>query len=164
MFGTSAKAQLFMEGGFVGGIATQQVNTKLKPGKTINFFQFPAIKPGSGSYVVFGGDYASAFKDSSEVKQFLKYLSSAEAGGIWVSTGAVISPNKKTSTKRYPNLLVRQEAKQIAGAKAVRFDGSDLLPGSLADDWGATLQDIFQKPGNTNKLLSDFQKKADKEF
>ena len=164
VFGSKPSAQLYMEGGFVGGIATQQVNTKLKPGKTINSFPLPGIAPGSGKYVIFGGDYASAFKDSADVRSFLKYISSPEAGGIWVSTGAVISPNKQVKTTKYPNLLVRNEAKQIAGASAVRFDGSDLLPGTLADDWGSALQKIFQKPGSMNSLLSDFQKKAAKEF
>jgi alpha-glucoside transport system substrate-binding protein len=164
VFGTNAKAQLYMEGGFVGGIATQQVNTKLKPGKTINSFSFPSIKPGSGKYVIFGGDYTSVFKDNADVRKFLKYISSPGAGQIWVSTGAIISPNKQVKITGYPNLLVKNEARQISTAKAVRFDGSDLLPGSLADEWGATLQNIFQKPGNVNSLLSDFQKKADKEF
>lgn len=164
VFGTKPKAQLYMEGGFVGGIATQQVNTKLKPAKTINSFPFPAIKAGSGKYVIFGGDYASAFKDSPEVRKFLKYISSAAAGKIWVSTGAVTSPNKQVKLTGYPNLLVKNEARQISTAKAIRFDGSDLLPGTLADDWGATLQNIFQKPGNMTSLLSDFQKKADKQF
>jgi len=164
VFGTSPKAQLYMEGGFVGGIATQQVNTKLKPGKTINSFPFPAIKPGSGKYVIFGGDYASAFTDSPDVRSFFKYISSPEAGKIWVSTGAIISPNKQVKLTGYPNVLVKNEAKQIATAKAVRFDGSDLLPGSLADEWGATLQNILQKPGSISNELSTFQKKADKEF
>ena len=165
VFGTKPSAQLYMEGGFVGGIATQQVNKKLKPGKTINAFPMPGISSAAGSkYVIFGGDYASAFKDSANVRAFLKYISSAEAGGIWVSTGAVTSPNKLVKNTKYPNLLVKNEAKQIASAKAVRFDGSDLLPGTLADDWGSALQKIFEKPGNMNNLLSDFQKKADKEF
>jgi len=164
VFGTKPSAQLYMEGGFVGGIATQQVNKKLKPGKTINSFPLPAINPGTGKYVIFGGDYASAFKDNANVRAFLKYISSPEAGAIWVSTGAIISPNKQVKSTKYPNLLVRNEAKQISTASAVRFDGSDLLPGTLADDWGSALQKIFEKPGNMNSLLSDFQKKADKEF
>jgi alpha-glucoside transport system substrate-binding protein len=164
VFGAKPSAQLYMEGGFVGGIATQQVNKKLKPGKTINSFPLPGINPNTGKYVIFGGDYASAFVDSANVRAFLKYISSPEAGAIWVSTGAVISPNKQVKTTKYPNLLVRNEAKQISTASAVRFDGSDLLPGTLADDWGSALQKIFEKPGNMNSLLSDFQKKADKEF
>jgi alpha-glucoside transport system substrate-binding protein len=157
-------AQLYMEGGFVGGIALGQVNKNLKPGKTINFFPFPAIAPGSGSYVVFGGDYASAFKSSDDVKKFLQYITSAPAGAIWISTGAVISPNKLVKNSGYPNLLARSEAKQIASSKAVRFDGSDLLPGTLADDWGSALQKVFQRPGSMNSVLSAFQKEAAKQF
>jgi len=58
VFGTKPKAQLYVEGGFVGGIATQQVNTKLKPLKTINSFPFPTINAKYGSKpVVYGGDY-----------------------------------------------------------------------------------------------------------
>jgi alpha-glucoside transport system substrate-binding protein len=164
VFGSNAKAQLYMEGGFVGGIAVQQVNTKLKPGKTIDSFPFPTINPKYDSPLVGGGDLAAAFKDSPDVRSFLKYISSAQAGTIWVSTGAIVSPNKQVKAKSYPNVLVRKEAAQVAGAKVFRFDGSDLLPGSLADEWGATLQNAMQKPGNVNKLLSDFQKKAEKEF
>jgi ABC-type glycerol-3-phosphate transport system substrate-binding protein len=164
VFGTNAKAQLYMEGGFVGGIATQQVNTKLKPGKTINSFPFPTIKPKYDSPLVGGGDLAAAFKDSADVRSFLKYISSPQAGTIWVSTGAIVSPNKQVKSKAYPNVLVRKEAAQVAGAKVFRFDGSDLLPGSLADEWGAALQNAMQKPGSLKSILSDFQKKADKEF
>jgi hypothetical protein len=59
---------------------------------------------------------------------------------------------------------VRKEAQQVASAKVFLFDGSDTLPGTLADDWGAVLQNAIQKPGNISSLLSDFQKKAAKEF
>jgi alpha-glucoside transport system substrate-binding protein len=164
VFGKNAKAQLYMEGGFVGGIATQQVNTKLKPGKTINSFPFPTIRASWDSPMVGGGDLAAAFTDNADVRSFLKYISSAEAGRIWVSTGAIISPNKQVKKGAYPNVLVQKEAAQVAGAKVFLFDGSDTLPGSLADDWGAALQNIIQKPGSMNSLLSDFQKKADKAF
>ena len=114
------------------------------------------------SYV--GGDYASAFKDNSGVRKFLRYISSPEAGAIWVSTGAVVSPNRQVKTARYPNVLVGAEARQIATAKVVRYDGSDLLPGLLGDDWGAVLQKILQRPVRTNELLAGFQKKAHRQF
>jgi ABC-type glycerol-3-phosphate transport system substrate-binding protein len=164
VFKPRARAQLYMEGGFVGGIALGDVNKALKPGKTINFFPFPTINPKHGSPLVGGGDLAAAFKDNAQVRAFLKYISSAEAGRIWVSTGAIVSPNKQVKGTAYPNLLVRAEAKQVASAKVFRFDGSDLLPGTLADDWGALLQSAMQRPGSISSLLSDYQKKADKEF
>lgn len=159
VFGTKAKAQLYYEGGFVGGIALGQVNTKLKPGKTIDDFYWPTIVPKWGSPVTIGGDYEVAFKDSPEIRQFLKYITTAAAGTIWVSTGAIISPNKLVPTKAYPNLLVRKEGIQLATAKTILFDGSDQMPGAFGDTWGFALQKIAQNPSASNmkKVLSGFQ-------
>jgi alpha-glucoside transport system substrate-binding protein len=164
VFGTSAKAQLFFEGGFVGGIALQQVNTNLKAGKTINSFPWPTIKPSLDHPIVGAADFAAAFKDSPDVRQFLKYISTSAAGTVWVSTGAVESPNKRVPAKAYPNLLARSEAKQLATAKTFLFDGSDLLPGSFGDTWGFALQDVIQKPGNIKQILSTFQSKIQDQF
>jgi alpha-glucoside transport system substrate-binding protein len=161
VFGKSPKAHLYYEGGFVGGIATQQVNTSLKPGVDINDFYWPSINPKYGSPVTGGGDYAVAFKDSPQIRQFLKYISSAAAGRIWVSTGAIISTNKQVPASAYPNVLVRREGHQIATAKAILFDGSDLMPGAFGDTWGFALQKVAQDPSTSNikKILSNFQSK-----
>jgi alpha-glucoside transport system substrate-binding protein len=164
VFGTSPKAQLYFEGGFVGGIALQQVNTNLKPGKTIASFPWPTIKPSLDHPIVGAADFAAAFKDTPEVRQFLKYISTKAAGTIWVSTGAVNSPNKRVSGKAYPNVLARAEAHQLATAKTFLFDGSDLLPGAFGDTWGFALQDVIQHPGNIKSILSDFQNKIKGQF
>jgi alpha-glucoside transport system substrate-binding protein len=164
VFGTSAKAQLYFEGGFVGGIALQQVNTNLKPGKTIGDFPWPTIKASLDHPVVGAADFAVAFKDTPEVRQFLKYISTGPAGTIWVSTGAVTSPNKKVPAKAYPNVLARTEAKQLATAKTFLFDGSDLLPGAFGDTWGFALQDVIQHPSNIKSILSTFQSKIQGQF
>lgn len=159
VFGAKPKAQLYYEGGFVGGIATGQVNTKLVPGKTIDDFPWPTISPKFGSPVTIGGDYAVAFNDSPDIRQFLQYITSAEAGKIWVSTGAVISPNKQVPGSSYPNALVRKEGAQLAGAKSILFDGSDQMPGAFGDTWGFALQKVAQNPSTSNikKVLSGFQ-------
>jgi alpha-glucoside transport system substrate-binding protein len=164
VFGTSPKAQLFFEGGFVGGIALQQVNPKLQPGKTINSFPWPTIKPSLDHPVVGAADFAAAFKDNADVRSFLKYISTGAAGAIWVSTGAVTSPNRKVPPSAYPSVLARGEAKQLAGAKTFLFDGSDLLPGAFGDTWGFALQDVIQKPSNIKSILSTFQKKIQGQF
>ena len=164
VFGTNSKAQLFFEGGFVGGIALKDVNPQLKPGKTINSFPWPAIKASLDHPVVGAADFAAAFKDNAEVRSFLKYISTGAAGSVWVSTGAVTSPNKKVPAKSYPSLFVRAEAKQLAAAKTFLFDGSDLLPGAFGDTWGFALQDVIQKPGNIKSILSTFQGKIQGQF
>ena len=44
VFGTDRrKADLYYEGGFVGGIATGQINTALKIGETIDWTDFPTF-------------------------------------------------------------------------------------------------------------------------
>jgi alpha-glucoside transport system substrate-binding protein len=164
VFGTNSKAQLFFEGGFVGGIALKDVNPQLKPGVTINSFPWPTIKASLDHPVVGAADFAAAFKDNADVRRFLKYISTGPAGSIWVSTGAVTSPNKKVPAKAYPSLFVRAEAKQLAGAKTFLFDGSDLLPGAFGDTWGFALQDVIQKPGNIKSILSTFQGKIQGQF
>jgi len=164
VFGTKPSAELYMEGGFVGGIALGDVNPKLKPGKTISSFPFPPINGSFGNPLVGGGDVAVAFVDDPNVRKLMTYLASSEAGKIWVSTGAIVSPNKQVPASAYPNVLVRAEAAQVAGAQSFNFDGSDLLPGSLGDKWGSTLQQALQKPDDVEDLLDDFQNDAEGEF
>jgi len=105
----------------------------------------------------------AVFVDNEAVRKLLLYLSSPEAGTVLASTG-ILSTNKRVPSSAYPNVLARTEAKQVAGAKVFRFDGSDLLPGSLAESWGSTLQKVIQKPEDIPKLVTDFQRKAAREF
>jgi serine/threonine protein kinase len=163
VFDPIPSASLYMEGGFVGGMALG-VNPRLKPGKTIGAAPFPTITPSRGSPLVGGGDVIAVFVDNAEARKLLLYLSSPEAGRIFASTGKIISPNKRVPLSAYPNDLARAEAKQVAGAKAFRFDGSDMLPGSLGEDWGWTLQKVILTPGDIPKLMKDFQRKAAREF
>lgn len=164
VFGTNPDAQLYMEGGFVGGIAIGDVNKALKVGKTIGSFPWPTINASLGTPLVGSGDLAVAFADNDGVRKLIQYLASKQAGTIWVSTGAIVSPNKTVSPSAYPNVLVRTEAKQVASAKVFNFDGSDLLPGALGGEWGATLQSLIKTPADAGKILASFQKKAAKEF
>jgi alpha-glucoside transport system substrate-binding protein len=159
VFGKSPKAQLYYEGGFVGGIAIGQVNPSLVPGVSINDFYWPSIVPKWGSPVTIGGDYAIAFRDNANIRKFLQYITSAAAGRIWVSTGAVISPNRLVTSASYPNLLVRKEGAQLASAKYILFDGSDQMPGAFGDTWGFALQKIAQNPSTSNikSVLRTFQ-------
>ena len=95
---------------------------------------------------------------------FLLYLTSPGAGRIWVSTGTTVSANRRIPLSTYPNSLVRAAAQQVSQAKVVRFDGSDLLPGSLGEKWGLTLQGVMRRPAETESLVRDFQRKAARAF
>jgi len=163
VFGTNPKAEMYMLGGFVGGIALG-ANPKLKPGEDIDFFPFPQIKPENGDPLVGSGDVAAAFVNNEDVAKLIEYLSTPEAGKIWVSTGAIVSPNKGVTEADYPNELVNKEAEQVKNAESFRFDGSDLLPGTLGQDFGTLLQNIIKNPGQMDSLLDDYQAEAEKAF
>ncbi len=163
VFGTSADAEMYYEGGFVGGIALNDVNPSLKPVEDIAFFTFPQINPAEGTPLIGGGDLAVAFVDNDLVRQFMVYLSSKESADIWASTGT-ISPNKNTDTSKYQTPLAVEEAKQVAGAEVFRFDGSDLLPGTLGEQWGTTLQGVIENPDDIDNLLNDFEELAKADF
>jgi alpha-glucoside transport system substrate-binding protein len=152
-----------MEGGFVSRLALD-FNPKLKPGKTIDEAPFPTINRSFGNPLVGGAAMIAVFVDNEAVRKLLLYLSSPEAGTVLASTGEHVSPNKRVPLNAYANVIARTEAKQVAGAKVFRFDGSDLLPGSLAGSWGSTLQKVIQKPGDIPKLTEGFQRKAAREF
>src|SRR5207237_6015349 len=142
VFSTNPQAVVYYEGGFVGGIATGQTNTALQAGDTIDWFDFPSIN--SNKSVTIGGDVIAAFTTKPGVKEFIQYMTTSDAGAVWAGTGAIISPVKAVPASAYPNDPAKREAAQVAGASAVRFDGSDLLPSGGGDDMGAALQNAIQ--------------------
>jgi alpha-glucoside transport system substrate-binding protein len=153
VFSAEPQAVMYYEGGFVGGIATGQVNTDLVPGETIDWFDFPAIN--DGDTVTIGGDVIAALTTNPGVREFMEYMTTAESGEVWAGTGAIISPMKDVDVSVYPNELASREAEQVANASAVRFDGSDLLPAG-GPNLGALLQQAIQ--GNdVAPLLEQFQ-------
>jgi alpha-glucoside transport system substrate-binding protein len=164
VFSKAPTAEMYMEGGFVGGIALGQVNKDLKVGQDIDFFPWPEIDTANGNPLVGGGDVAAAFVNDSDAAKLIDYLATPEAGKIWVSTGAIASPNKGVTEADYPNELVSKEAAQLKDAESFLFDGSDLLPGTLGQDFGTLLQNIVKTPANTDSLLDDYQAAAEKAF
>lgn len=140
-FSATATADMYYEGGFVGGIITGQVNKDAKLGTDADWFDFPSINGNTG--VTIGGDVIGALTTNPGVKEFMEYMATAEAGAVWAATGAIISPVKGVDAGVYPNDQVKREAAQVANATAVRFDGSDLLPAG-GPDLGAELQKAIQ--------------------
>jgi alpha-glucoside transport system substrate-binding protein len=164
VFGDDPRADLLMEGGFVGSLALAAVRPAPVPGATIAAAPFPTIDESFGNPVVAGAAFILAFDDDPEVGRLLLYLMSSGAGRIWVSHGTVVSANKLVPLSAYPNVLVRTAARQVSTAQVVRFDGSDLLPGSLAEDLGRALQQVIRAPAAASKLMRDFQHKAARVF
>lgn len=158
VFSTSPSAELYYGGGFVGGIATgADVNPDLAgqegPDGAINWFGFPTIDGNGEGLVTYGGDVMAALVADSDVAAFMEYLTTAEAGTVWAEGGTIISPIVDVDTSVYPTVLIQNEAEQVTSAEAVRFDGSDLLPGT---DLGAVLQSALRGE-DMGPILEQFQ-------
>jgi alpha-glucoside transport system substrate-binding protein len=164
VFSASPKAHMYMEGGFVGGITLADVNPNVKPGESIDFYPFVKIDEAQGEPLVGGGDITAAFVNNQDVSKLIEYLASPAAGEIWVSTGAIVSPNKGVPASAYPNELVKKEAEQVTTAETFVFDGSDLLPGALGEDWGTLLQTVIKDPSKIDSELERFQQNATDAF
>ena len=147
VFSANAQAHMYMEGGFVGGIALADVNPNLKPGETIDFFPFPTIEESVGDPLVGGGDITAAFVNNEDVAKLVEYLASPEAGKIWVSTGAIVSPNKGVTADAYPNELVQKEAEQVARRGGVRVRRLGPAAGCARRGLGHAAPDRPQEPG-----------------
>ena len=164
VFGQNPKAELYFEGGFVGGIALGEVNPNLKPGQDIDFVPFPKLNDEYADAILGAGDLVVGFENNEGVRQLIDYLMSEEAATTWAETGAIVSPNKAVDTNVYPNELAKKEAEQLTAADVFVFDGSDLLPGGLSEDWPAVLQNALRDPDKIDQLLEDFQETASAAF
>jgi len=156
VFGSNPSAEIYHEGGFVGGIATgQDVNPDLQgqEGEAIDWFDFPTIDGNGAGLVTYGGDVMAALVADTDVAAFMEYLTTAEAGQVWAEGGTIISPIVDVDTSVYPTVLIQKEAEQVTSAEAVRFDGSDLLPGT---DLGAVLQSALRGE-EMGPILEEFQ-------
>ena len=156
VFSTSPSAELYCCGGFVGGIASgDDVNPELQgqEGTGIDWFPFPTIDGEGEGLVTYGGDVMAALVADSDVAAFMEYLTTADAGQVWAEGGTIISPIVDVDTSVYPTELIQKEAEQVTSAEAVRFDGSDLLPGT---DLGALLQSALRGEDMAG-LLEEFQ-------
>ncbi len=155
IYSANPKAAVFYEGGFVGGLATGQVNSNLVAGKTYDWFPFPDFGNSAGtSAAEIGGDVIAALTTNPGVKEFIQYMTTADSGTTWAKTGSKISTLKAVPASAYPTQLQQKEAQQVQSASAVVYDGSDTLP-AAAPDMGAMLQNAIQGQ-NLDGLLSTF--------
>lgn len=161
VFGPEPQAEMMYEGGFVGLLATSDVNQDLRPGQDIDFFPFPEVDPKQGNPVVGGGDIAVAFKDSPQLRELIHFLISKEAANILAKSNT-ISPNKQLDANNFASQLARKEYQQLVSARTFVFDGSDMAPSPLGSDFEfVELRKLVQNPSAVDQIsqeLEDFAK------
>ncbi|HUG29688.1 MAG TPA: extracellular solute-binding protein [Candidatus Limnocylindria bacterium] len=118
-----------------------------------DFFVMPEINSEYAGALTGGGDLLGLFSDKAAAKDLLKYLVSAEAQQIWADRGGFVSANTKVTT--YPNPVEQKSADAIHNATVFRFDGGDLMPGTMKAAFFTAMVDFAENPGNLDQILAE---------
>ena len=118
-----------------------------------DFFVMPEIKSDYAGALTGGGDLFGLFSDKPAAKDLLKYLVTAEAQQIWANRGGFVSANTKVTT--YPNAVEQKSANAIKDATVFRFDGGDLMPGTMKAAFFAAMVKFAENPGDLDQILAD---------
>lgn len=127
LFTNPPKAWLHRQGNFI----TSFFPAGLKAGVDYDWFYLPPIDPQYGNPVLVAGDIYAMFNDRPEVRAVMEYFTKGESIKTWIQSGGVIAPMNDASLDWYSSDVDRKMAKLIQDAKTLRFDGSDLMPGSV---------------------------------
>jgi alpha-glucoside transport system substrate-binding protein len=120
-----------------------------------DFFYLPPIDPEFGKPVLVSGDIFAMFNDRPEVREVMRYLTTAQSAKLMIEKGGFLSPYKATPIEWFPTVADLRYAQIILSADTYRFDGSDMMPevvgfGSFfrgINDWveGVNLETVLQE-------------------
>lgn len=122
-----AKAWLHRQASFI----TSNLTSATKVGEDIDFFYLPPIDPQYGKPLLVAGDIYSMFNDRPEVRAVMEFFTTGESIKTWVQSGGVIAPMNDADLSWYSNDVDRRMAELVQSANTLRFDGSDLMVGSV---------------------------------
>lgn len=162
-YDTPPKAYMCCLGDFTSGFITSQFKT-LKAGTDFNFFPFPTINAQYKGGIIGGADIMVAMKDNDGTRQFMQFMSSAEAQTIWVKLGGATSVNKSVQLSDYPDAVTRQSAQMLTGATAATLSVGDLIPAALQSAYWKGMLTYIQDPKQLDSVLSSLESTAQQSY
>jgi len=129
MFDSPPSCWMYNQGSFITGFFPDDVKSDLDA--NVGVFGFPPAEAGGDNPVVGGGDMATMFNDSDNVKKVMGYLAETDIGNDAAPISSFISPHKDFDVSLYPNELTKSIAQVAYASTALLFDGSDQMPGEV---------------------------------
>jgi len=132
MFDDEPACFLHRQGNFITGFFPEDVQDDLTA--NVGTFLFPPVTEDGfeGSPILGGGDLAALFNaDDENAVRVMQFITSPEFGGPWAEGGGWLSPHTTFDTSQYGDEITQEIAELAAEADVFRFDGSDLMPGSV---------------------------------
>ena len=157
------KAYMCYMGDFAAGFITAQY-PNIQPGTGFNFFNFPTLNTRYKGAMTGGTDIMAALKDDDGTRQFMEYMSTAEAQSIWVKLGGAASVNKAVDPASYPNNVARASARQLTDATFFKLSIDDLMPQAVENEYWEAALTYIGDPTQLNSALSDVENIAQEAY
>jgi alpha-glucoside transport system substrate-binding protein len=149
MFKSPAGCLFHHQASFITDFFVKQAGAKAGD---FDFFFMPDVNEQNKGALTGGGDLFGLFSDKAAAKDLLKYLVTAEAQSIWASRGGFVSANTKVTD--YPDDLGKRSGEAITNATVFRFDGGDLMPGTMKAAFFKAMVDYTENPANLDSILA----------
>jgi alpha-glucoside transport system substrate-binding protein len=154
MFDNPPKAWLHRQASFITSFFPQGNIA----GEDYDWFYLPPIDEEFGKPVLVAGDIYAMFNDRPEVRAVMQFFTTGESIKTWIQSGGVVAPMNDADPEWYTTDVERRMAELVQNADTIRFDASDLMPGSVGAGtfWkGAT--DYVSGNVELNKVLEEIQ-------
>jgi len=154
LFENPPKAWLHRQASFI----TSFFQEGMKPGEDYDWFPLPAIDPQYGTPALVAGDIYAMFNDRPEVRAVMEFFTTGESIKTWIQSGGVIAPMNDADPAWYTSDVERKMAEFVKNASAIRFDGSDLMPGEVgAGTFWKGMTDYVSGTIDLDKALAEIQ-------
>lgn len=154
MFDNPPSAWMHRQGSFITSFFPE--NTEA--GTDYDWFYLPPINEEYGKPVLVAGDIYAMFNDRPEVRAVMQFFTTGESIKSWVQSGGVIAPMNDASLDWYTSDVERRMAELVQNADTLRFDGSDLMPGSVgAGTFWKGITDYVSGTAELDKVLEEIQ-------
>lgn len=154
LFDNPPKAWLHRQASFI----TSFFPEGLKASEDYDWFPLPSIDPQYGTPALVAGDIYAMFNDRPEVRAVMEFFTTGESIKKWIQSGGVIAPMNDADPSWYSTDVERRMAEFVQTASALRFDGSDLMPGEVgAGTFWKGMTDYVSGTVDLNKALAEIQ-------
>ena len=127
IFGDSPSCYLHRQANFVASFFPEDK----RPRVDYDVFPLPPINNTFGTPILIAGDAVVLLNNTPETAALMQYMTTPEPHEIWAGLGGFISPNQRVPVTAYSDLVTQNIAQVLADADSIRFDASDVMPGTV---------------------------------
>lgn len=124
----------------------------------IDFFPFPTVNPSAAGSLEITGEVLGAFRDTPQIRAFMRYVSTPEFSSLVAATGLWLGANTRTPVEEYPSPLSKQAAEAYAAAKDVRFGAKDAMPAAMSQAFLKSVMDYVREPAKLDAILGGLER------